>query len=702
MATTSRKPTATDTSEGVARQLPPLAPRVEQAFTQALLRDHVLSQGALQDATRHAGQAGLPIHEAIVSLGFADERSAYRRLATAAGLPFVDPGEITPSPLAIRLVPARVARRHELLPVAVDDRSLTYVTATPFDLDADKDVRFTTGRSPSAALSCASELRAALDRLYPVAADLDLVLARARGAVGTQTADVHLDAPTESGVIDLCNMLIGQGVRAGASDLHLDPSKDGILVRQRIGGVLETMMTLPADVASLVRNRLKVMAQLDISVRHRPQDGAFGVRVCGRRIDVRLSTLPTTSGEKFVMRIIDSRTDFQAIDTLGYPEDVATRLRRVLERPDGLLLVTGPTGSGKTTALYAALRHLQDGHVNIVSVEDPVERELPGVNQIPVNPRAGATFSSVLRSVLRQDPNVLMVGEVRDAEVAAIVGQAAYTGHLVLSSVHTIDAATAVTRLLNLGLEPFRVAETLTGILAQRLVRRVCPACSTRDEHGSTAGAGCAHCHHVGFLDRVPIVELLTPDDALRTLIAKGATAVEIRQAMQQSGVALMRDHARALVAEGVTTLSEVSRVLGTGGDAPVAAGGGGKPVVLIADDEPITRTLVQLLLERDGYAVVEAQNGARALELAARHRPSLIVMDLNMPQMSGYEAITALRQTPGLCATPIVVVTAEEGPAVEQQVLSLGADDFIVKPFEPSLLTARIKAVFARQRLAA
>jgi type II secretory ATPase GspE/PulE/Tfp pilus assembly ATPase PilB-like protein/ActR/RegA family two-component response regulator len=495
---------------------------------------------------------------------------------------------------------------------------------------------------------------------------------------------------------------VARAVDSHASDLHLDPTDSGILVRLRVGGVLEAVMTLPELVAHSVRNRFKIMGGADISVRHRPQDGAFALKVAGRRVDVRLSTLPTTWGEKLVMRVIDSQSELQALDTLGYDDEMLARLRRVLERPDGLVLATGPTGSGKTTALYAALNHLRNGRVNIVSVEDPVERTLPGVNQIPVNAKAGATFASVLRSVLRQDPNILMVGEVRDAEVAAIVGQAAYTGHLVLTSLHTTDAATAVTRLLNLGLEPFKVAESLSGILAQRLVRQLCPDCRIDGRGGAFPGVGCARCHFTGFSDRVPVAELLTPTDEVRNVIARGATAGEIRAAMRAAGVPSMRDRGRALVKAGITSEDEIARVIGADEAVTAQAPSSPKQSILIADDEPITRTLVRLLLERDGHAVIEAQTGQQAIDLAVQHSPDLIVMDLNMPQMDGYDAIKALRHNPSFADTPIVVVTAEEGPATEQKVLALGADDYIVKPFDPAVLTARVKAVFKRQQLAA
>jgi type II secretory ATPase GspE/PulE/Tfp pilus assembly ATPase PilB-like protein/CheY-like chemotaxis protein len=686
-----------------ARRAPALPQRVHDAFTAALLREQLIAPKALQAALQHAGQSLVPIHAAVVALGFVPERITYKLLAECAGLPFVDGRTVTPSPLALKLVPDRVAHRHELVPVDVDDRNIIYITATPYDVDADRDMGFTTGRGSVPNITCPSDLRTALERYYPRRGNIDQMVAKARTKSVVETiTDVGDQSQTDSAIVELCNSVIARAVDAGASDIHMDPADSGILVRLRVGGVLEAALTLPADVSVLVRNRFKIMGRADIAVRNRPQDGAFAVRVSGRRIDVRLSTLPTTSGEKLVMRIIDSQSELQSIEMLGYDEELLTRLRRVLDRPDGLVLVTGPTGSGKTTSLYAALHHLRSGRVNIVSVEDPVERTLQGVNQIPVNAKSGQTFAAVLRSVLRQDPDVLMVGEIRDGEVANIVGQAAYTGHLVLSSVHTIDAPTAITRLLNLGLEPFKIAESLSGVLAQRLVRRLCPGCRSEEHNGTAvAGPGCPQCNFTGYAERVPVSELLTPTDEIRNVIARGATAVEIRQAMRAAGVPTMRDHARKLVARGVTSYEEISRVLGADDEAPPAASPQ-KQSVLIADDEPITRTLVRLLLDRDGYKVFEAQTGREAIDQAAAHRPDLIVMDLNMPQMDGYDAITAIRALPELAHTPIVVVSAEDGANVQQRVLALGADDYVLKPFEPAVLTERIKAVFRRQRLAA
>ena len=691
------------------RRAPPIPARVQEAFAQSLLGGELVTATVLQSASQQAAQSGTPLHEMLVTMGFIDERTAYKLLAEAAEMEYEDGRSVVSSALALRLIPERIARRHELVPLLVDDRAITYLTASPYDVEADQDVRVTTGRSAIPKLTCKSELHAALDRCYPKRMDVSSLLEKAKSTSTVEPIEqVHVDVPTDSAIMDLCNTLVARGVDQGASDIHLDPSDSGISVRFRVGGVLETLMTLPPEVAGTVRNRFKVMARADIAVRNRPQDGAFAIKISGRRIDVRLSTLPTTVGEKLVMRVIDSQSELQSLDRLGYDEEMLGRFKRILDRPDGLIMVTGPTGSGKTTALYAALQQLRTGRTNIVSVEDPVERILVGINQIPVNMKSQQTFASVLKSVLRQDPDVLMVGEIRDAEVAAIVGQAAYTGHLVLTSVHTIDSATAVTRLMNLGLEPYRVAESLTGILAQRLVRQLCPECRVITRKGAAVGPGCESCHSTGYVERVPVAELLTPNDEVRNVIARGATAVEIRQAMKRSNTPTMRDHARQLVQLGITAMDEINRILGADEDGEQGDSGAGaaapsrRQTILIADDEKITRTLVKLLLERDSYNVIEAGTGREAIDQTALHKPDLIVMDLNMPELDGYEAIAEIRKMPGGETTPIVVCTAADGPTIEANVLELGADDYIVKPFEPAVLTARVKAVFKRQRFAA
>ena len=680
-------------------------------MTDILIERGLISRNDLTVAEHHAEREKIDVAEALVALGLVPEHDCYAALARAAGLDLVDLSTLEPSELAIRLVPEKLARRHGVVPLAVDNRTLTYATFKPFDPEAEQDLAFASGRRMQAAVATRSSVMAALDTCYPKLRDLDVLAARlsAERPVVEHAASARVTA--SSPVVDLCDHIIGRAVEVGASDVHLECSTAGTTVRYRICGVLEPVLSLPASVSQPIRNRFKIMARADISIRHRPQDGAFRLKVNGRPIDVRLSTLPTVDGEKIVLRVIDSVSPLQTLERLGYDEATTARLHKSLARADGLILVTGPTGSGKTTALYAALNQLTTGRTNIVTVEDPVERTIPGITQIPVHARAGTTFATVLRSLMRQDPNVIMVGEIRDEEVAQIVGQAAYTGHLVLSSMHTADTATAITRLANLGLEPYKIAESLTAVLGQRLLRSLCPGCRRQNTPAEaaqladgrdvasvpmSAGAGCQQCNHTGFLGRVPVAELLTPSDEMRDAIARGATAHEIRAGMRAAGIPTMYDQAMLLVSRGVTSIEEVDRVLSLEPGRAAAADTSG-PRVLVADDDAITRMLVKVLLEREHFEVLEATNGAEAVEIATRERPDLLLIDLNMPEMDGFEAIARLRKDFTLTTLPIVVLTAEDGPGIEARVLGLGADDYILKPFEPDSLLSRVNAVFRR-----
>ena len=686
-------------------------------FPALLIDASIINRSDLSLAEQHASREQMPLADAVVALGLVREEDCYAKLAEAGGFEVADLEHAVSSELAVRLVPERIARRYFVVPLQVDNRTLTYATSQPFNAEAERDVAFACGRRTRIVVATRSAVLDALDSRYPKLRELDVLARRLRSEQAVvENLDQGDGTKSDSVVIDLCNHLIGRAVEVGASDVHVECDSTGTLVRYRICGVLEPVLTLPANVSQPIRNRFKIMARADIAVRHKPQDGAFRLKVGGRPIDVRLSSLPTVDGEKLVMRVIDSHSPLQSLDRLGYDPDTLVRLERALSRPDGLVLVTGPTGSGKTTALYAALGHLRTGRTNIVSVEDPVERTVPGVTQIPVNARAGNTFPAVLRSLLRQDPNVIMVGEVRDAEVAQIVGQAAYTGHLVLTSMHTADTATAITRLTNLGLEPFKIAECLSAVLAQRLLRSLCPHCKKVHnefeahrlgaEHHLTAvpasaGPGCEHCRHTGYGGRVPIAELLTPSDELRDTIVRGATAHDIRAAMRAAGIPNMRDHAMRLVADGVTSIEEVNRILAEDVDGAQATNRT-RSRVLITDDEPITRMLVKLLLERENFEVLEASNGKQAVDIATRERPDLLIVDLNMPEMDGYEAIARLRRDITMATLPIMVLTSEEGPGVERRVLELGADDYIIKPFDPAVLLSRVHGVFRRLKVMA
>jgi type IV pilus assembly protein PilB len=689
-------------SSGAAvRRMPLLPVRVRDAFGEALIAQHLLTPTALQSAIQQSVKDGSPLHETVVTLGFVEEEISYSLLANTAKIPF-HTQDIEPNPLAVKLVPAKLARRHELVPIAVDDKTIKYLTATPYDVDADRDLSFATGRAPSAVIARRSRVRQALEQSYPDVAPAASARVVAATSKPADTRDpLPGDSSSDSAIVNLCHTMLARAIDAGASDLQLDPVPEGLLVQIRVAGSLEKAMSIPSDLVSAVVNRFKVLARVATAVRNRPQEGTFSTQIGARRIEVRLTTLPTTTGEKLVVRVIDKEGDLPTLETLGLDADTLARLKRALDQPSGLVLVGGPAGCGKTTTIYAALQYLRTRRTNVVSVEDPIERTIPGINQLSVNTRTGATVASTLRTIIKQYPEVVMVGDVHEREIAEIVGAAVDAGCLVLGTMRTQESASAVAQLMHLGLQPYRVAEMLRVAVVQRLVRRACSACRTATASEGEMVAACAQCRSTGFVGRVPIVELLAPTDAIRTSIGRGETLIQLRYAIETAGIRSLRDHGAALVASGLTTQDELVRVLGADAlEQPVRAVT--RRSVLIADDEPITRTLVKLLLERDGFSVMEAHNGREAVDLAVRHTPSLIVMDLNMPEMDGYEAISEIRHVDGLQHTPIVVVTTEDGPAIAQQVLALGADDYILKPFEPSVLTARVKAAFSRQHMAA
>jgi type IV pilus assembly protein PilB len=685
-----------------------------ETFARFLTSRGLVGEAELRSAIDFSRRMSMTLADAVVASGLLGERDAYGALAESGGDRFIDLAGVVPSPMAVKLVPERVARRHRLVPVCEDNRTLTFASSAGFDPDAERDVAFASGRRPERLIAVPSQIDAALNSVYSAVSGVDELIDRIRHAGAVEIADAKLSVSAgDSPVIDLCNRILAAAIHAGASDVHVEPGPAGALVRHRICGILEPLLTLPSGVVARVTNRFKILARADIAIRHKPQDGAFRIAVDERQLDVRLSVLPTTHGEKLVMRVIDSASAFQSFDALGYDEQACGAIRTALTKADGLVLFTGPTGSGKTTALYAALQLLRTSRVNIVTVEDPVERYLAGVTQIPVNSRNGTGFAGVLRSVMRQDPNIIMVGEIRDQEVAEIVGQAAYTGHLVLSSLHTTDAASAITRLLNLGLAPFKVAESLNAVVAQRLLRKLCPFCRvTLDEFSArrlgarlgqpaaaaTLGPGCDRCKNTGYLGRIAVPEILVPDTALRRAIRDGAGATEIRAAMHAAGGLSMREAALTLVAQGITSIEEVDRVLTSHTDQPARGEQPGRRTrVLVTDDDRMIRMLVRILLEKAGYEVLEAADGALAIELARRERPDLVLCDLMMPGMDGFETISRMRRDIALAAVPVMVLTADNTPGVEQRVLELGADDYLVKPFEAPVLVSRVQALFRR-----
>ena len=658
-------------------------------------------------------------------------------------------------------VPEQLARRYRVLPLRLTDSFLELGTANPFDLDAEKALAFATAREIRLFLVAPSKISEKLDEMYKPDKALNKLLEGMEGSADlVQLADNAPDElnvseadASQKPVVRLVDMIISEGILSRASDIHVEPEEGGVAVRYRIDGVLRQVMKIPRQAGLPLISRIKIMSSLDIADRLRPQDGRARVAVNGQPIDLRVSTLPAQLGEKVVIRILDARATVKSLDTLGLNPGEAEAIKRLLENHEGILLVTGPTGSGKTTTLYSAINQIKSEGVNIVTVEDPVEYRMQGIVQVQVQEKAGLTFAAALRSILRQDPNVVLIGEIRDKETAQIAVQASLTGHLVLSTLHTNDAANAVTRLVDIGVEAYKIAASLRGVVAQRLMRKLCATCKEvwmeappeRLRRWIPSGtplyrhAGCPDCAMTGYRGRFSILEILTMNPELERRIAAGEAADRIADAARRGGMKTLWDSGLAHVMRGESTLDELTRVVDIPDEAespppadtrasrgsaavphepaaPVStvfdlleesapparrSGAHGQPAskVLLVDDEDSLRKVMRDLLERDGYIVTEARDGVQALDQVDRVGPDIIVLDLNLPGLDGYGVLSHLRSRPATANIPVIVLTAKGDEDNEVRVFELGADDFLTKPFRARALSARLEAVLGRRR---
>ena len=483
-----------------------------------------------------------------------------REAATACGLPFAEvPPRLPPRELLASL-PMQYARRHLVLPLGRGPDTLEVALADPMALAPLDDLRLLYGLRIQPVVIPANALREAIARAYDAAAaaaseDGSTLGARleldATALDDAEPPDL-LEAGEDAPAIRLVNAVLYEAVRASASDVHVEPFERSVAVRLRVDGVLQDLLAPPLSMHAALVSRVKIMAGLDIAERRLPHDGRIALRVGGRDVDVRVSIVPTAAGERMVLRLLDRASVLRDVAELGLAAATTGGLGTLLARSHGLLLVTGPTGSGKTTTLYALLRRLATGERNIMTIEDPIEYQLRGIGQLQVAPRIGLTFAAGLRSILRQDPDVILVGEIRDRETMEIALQAALTGHLVLATLHTNDACSTLTRLLDMGAEPYLIASSIAGVLAQRLVRRVC---------GDCAGGGCARCRQSGFSGRTGIHELLILDDEARALVMARTDAATLRRHAPSAGMTSLRDDGFAKAAAGITTEAEVLRV---------------------------------------------------------------------------------------------------------------------------------------------
>jgi len=489
-------------------------------------------------------------------------------------------------PTAKERVPEQVARRYHIVPLRATDSYLEVATANPFDLDAEKALAFATAREIRMLLLAPSKIAERLDEMYRPEKAVDKLLEGMESSAALehlqdQSPDEITLAASEAEasqrpVVRLVDLIISEGILARSSDIHIEPEEGGVAVRYRIDGVLRQVMKIPRQAGLPLISRIKIMSSLDIADRLRPQDGRARVAVNGQPIDLRVSTLPAALGEKVVIRILDSRATVKSLDSLGLNTNETEGIKRLLENHEGIILVTGPTGSGKTTTLYSCINQIKSEGVNIVTVEDPVEYRMQGIVQVQVQEKAGLTFASALRSILRQDPNVVLIGEIRDRETAQIAVQASLTGHLVLSTLHTNDASNAVTRLVDIGVEAYKIAAALRGVLAQRLMRKICPTCkevwmeAPPDRLGKWVpkgtplyrAVGCPDCAMTGYRGRFSIVEVLTVTAEVERRIAAGETAEHIASAARRGGMKGLWESGLEHVLRGESTLDELTRVV--------------------------------------------------------------------------------------------------------------------------------------------
>ncbi|MCX5795984.1 MAG: type II/IV secretion system protein [Elusimicrobia bacterium] len=711
-----------------------------------LLRAVLGLKGVTPEAVERFRQKNEPyLGQALIRAGLATQEEVAAIVRKAHGVSYCDLQIEMIDKMAQSLVPERLCRKHHLLPVTCDDETITVAMADPTDQAALDDVQAISSRRPVPCYCLAERVDKLIESLYSAETVIFDLLERLDvhehvEVVGGSAQESKVEERVQLPVIRLADAIIAKAVAMRSSDIHIEHDEAESHVRYRIDGMLKHVMVLPRHIAvGALVSRIKIMADLDISQHQRPQDGRAKLRVGAHEVGLRVSILPTSFGEKVVMRIIENRAAEVPFQKLGFEPTVASRMETALKTAQGIFLVTGPTGSGKTTTLYALINKLKSEDTNIVTVEDPIEYRLEGINQVQVREKQGLGFAAVLRSVLRQDPDIILVGEVRDRETADIALQAALTGHLVLSTLHTNDTVSSIGRLADMGVERFKIASGLIAISAQRLVRRLCPDCKAPVKASESDPAlvkafarqgmktayhkpvGCPKCDFNGFKGRLALLEFLeiTPELKERISAGDGETALRAH-ALERRLLHTMLADALWHLSQGDTTLEEVLPYvrLDPGADAaarkeasvpaPPAAQSPAQPKekaagnrVLVADDDKVSRSILRKVLQDKGYAVEEAEDGIQALAKIAQNPPDLLILDLNMPNMDGHGVIRALRQSLGMLGLPIIILTciADEGSQAES--LSLGADDYIVKPIKPPLVLARIDAAFRRLRLA-
>ncbi len=559
-----------------------------------LTKASLISQDQLKEALKLQKETGGKLGETLIKLGFVSEEDITECLSQQFGVPSISLVHFEIDPSVIKLIPADVARKYNILPVNKTGATITIAMADPTNVFAMDDIKFMTGYNVEPVVASELGIKSAIDNYYGTTSSLELKKVM-EDLQQSESADLEVleeeedmdmaalaDSAEEAPVVKLVNLILTDAIKRGASDIHIEPYEKEFRVRFRIDGTLYEIMNPPLKLKDAITSRMKILAKLDISEKRLPQDGRIKLKMKlndkNKELDFRVSVLPTLFGEKIVMRLLDKDNLRLDMTKLGFEPESLVRFEEAIFKPWGMVLVTGPTGSGKTNTLYSALSKVNSPEVNIMTAEDPVEFNLPGINQVQMKESIGLNFAATLRSFLRQDPNIILVGEIRDFETAEIAIKAALTGHLVLSTLHTNDAPSTINRLMNMGIEPFLVATSVQLIAAQRLARRVCGNCKEpveispqalmnigfkKEEVGTFTvykGRGCDKCNSTGYKGRVGLIEVMGIDDTIRELILSGGTAIDIKKRAAENGMISLRRSGLIKIKDGVTTIEEVVR----------------------------------------------------------------------------------------------------------------------------------------------
>jgi type IV pilus assembly protein PilB len=772
-------------------------PSGNAALLRYLVRGGLVPAAVAQRAEAElAGQKnGASAIDWLVRNDVVGEDELARSLVETLRLPFVNLAAVALDPEVTALLREDLAMQYQVIPLRAQGQSLVIATANPLDRSALRAVEFATGKRVIVEVATWTAVRDALEHAYHLDDALNEYLKGVPDESDGPVAELR-DEPVADlrslmresklpPVVKLLNSILLEGLRTRASDVHIEAGASAVRVRFRVDGILEESLRLPKWIQDPLIARCKVLAKLDITERRVPQDGRIHIRHREALIDLRVSSLPTQFGEKVTMRILDPTGAPNGLNGFSFSARDLKCLRQAVARPEGMILVTGPTGSGKTTTLYGMIAEITSPTKNIVTIENPIEYQIASVNQVEINEKQGLTFAGTLRSILRQDPDVILVGEIRDRETAEIAIRAAQTGHLVLSTLHTNDAVSTVTRLVDLGIEPYVVASSLHLVIAQRLVRRVCQVCKEPYDPDPEAlralqiepaslsfvrGRGCNACRRTGWVGRVGVFEVMQVTPALAKLIENKAPESALRLQARADGTLLLAGHAAARVTDGVTTAEEVLRVVDLGGDvarcpacdrvvedtftvcpqcaavlqcscgscgmrlqkewqicpycgaptkhaaatpaavtpqaAPAAgaasrlrAGGSRRYRALIVDDHEDMRRLIKFTIDHSGLPVTvhTAASGAEALEMAQDEPPDLILLDIMMPGMDGFQVCEQLRANVKTAFIPILMLTARDDPGSRARGFLAGTDDYVAKPFARAELLARVRRLIER-----